>query len=612
MADEPTPTPIPELPEDLASLTPEQVVQLHADLETAYQAIRTEPRSAETRDRARSVREAQAKLADHVKDGIALDEEFAALDADDTAVLPTPPEAAPEPAPVAEAAPPADPLAPAADPVVTPAAADAPAGGELVGAGAPMQASLSVTNIVEHRENEGVPAVVHSEARKVPMTAGAGSSILQQGEEVGFEALGRMVTEESRMRSGGAQKVFLAAVNPFEALEGMSDQMLGRHHSAERNTEIIHLARDEYLARRNGDPVPQTAAICEPFDIIRTIPDCVEASEPFSNSLPSRPIGRLGFQFIPSMSINDFGVAATTDITDAISGSLGAGLQIWGEAEQATVDPDDSSTWKPCAFVDCPDVDTVTAEAITACFTFDNTTDMSSPERIQDALSKITARKARLKTERLLQIAEGFSHHFRMTGPYGALPGFIEGLIFTLAQGGYTERLEDGTPYNVYTPPGLLEMLVVDRANKGYLTSVEQQDVASYVKSEAAAAGWNISLIDLNDVSLDEDAPFNPLPAVSVGSAATPLPGLGGSAHPSRVHIISPESVLYGSTGEINVGIERSPELMRQNRAQWFEEEYVMLTKHGCHPWFYVDFTLCPNGSRAGLATPYTCTGVLT
>jgi hypothetical protein len=156
-----------------------------------------------------------------------------------------------------------------------------------------------------------------------------------------------------------------------------------------------------------------------------------------------------------------------------------------------------------------------------------------------------------------------------------------------------------------------LEALVMDRANKGHLTSQDAGAVAEYVRSEAAAAGWNIRLIDLDDVSMNESAPFNTLPAPDV-STGTPLPGLGGSGHPFRVHVIPPESALYASTGEINTGVERSPELLRQNRAQYFSEEFLFLTKHGCYPWFTLDLTLCPNGGRAALVTPYSCTGVLT
>lgn len=602
MADEPRDEiTLPELPEDLTGLSDEDITGLHAEYEAAYQALRQAPNPANAA-MAREARAAQAKLVEAANQRIETATEFAEMDAAEGATLPEVAEV------VDPAGAPVDPAAvPAAEVEVDPVQAT----GELVGAGAPATAGISVTDIVEHRDpSASVPPAAQTPKVRMAMTAAAGSSIVQQGQEVDWSELGMMVDQAKRMdASNGDQRAMLASIAGFDTIVGLETEPLSKRNGPERNTELIHEAVGAFMAREYGKPQAMTAAICEPYDIIREIPDCTDAAEPFSNSLPTRPIGRLAFQFIPSMSISDFTVMTdsespgTPDATDAFS--------IWDDAAQAAVDPSDPDTWKPCAFVDCPDVETVVAKAITACLTWDITTDMSSPERIQDAMRKLAARRARLKTEYLLALAETFSHHFRMTGPYGALPAFVEGIITMLAQGEYAERLDDGTPYQVYTPPGLLEALVVDRNNVGNPAGVDRGEVASYVAGEAAAAGWNIRLIDLQDVSMNESAPFNALPTPSVGSA-TPLPGLGGAGHPFRVHVIPPESVLYGSTGEITTGVERSPELMRQNRAQMFSEEFLLLTKHGCYPWFTLDLTLCPNGGRAALVTPYSCTGVLT
>ena len=70
------------------------------------------------------------------------------------------------------------------------------------------------------------------------------------------------------------------------------------------------------------------------------------------------------------------------------------------------------------------------------------------------------------------------------------------------------------------------------------------------------------------------------------------------------------EGVIYGSTGEIATGVERSPELVRRNQAQWFMEEFVLLAKHGCQPWYRLDLDVCENGTRAALTTPFSCDDV--
>jgi hypothetical protein len=315
----------------------------------------------------------------------------------------------------------------------------------------------------------------------------------------------------------------------------------------------------------------------------------VQIAEPFADSLPSVPAGRLGYQFTPSMSL----------------ATMSSGVDVWDETDQASVVSTDAGTWKPCVAVVCPTPSTVTAEAITACFTFDNTTEMSNPERIRDAMSKINAQRARTKEGRLLQLADTFSVHFEASAPYGALDGIIHIILTTLPQGEYPERLDD-TPYVFYTPPGLLEALVIDRDHQTAKADFESGPVIAYIEGECAAAGWNVRVVDLEDVERGGQTPFAALPAVGVANKVA-LPGLGGTTRPFKARLLAPESALYFSTGELNMGIERSPDLNRRNQAQWFAEEYVGLSKHGCHPWYTLHLTLCPTGSRAALTSVFTC-----
>lgn len=407
-------------------------------------------------------------------------------------------------------------------------------------------------------------------------------------EEPDFAEIAHLV-ETGKSHEG---RTMLAGLGAYEADTAFtSEEMLGRG-GVDHTDRQIREAIEDYRFRNpdlfpKAQPVGRTAAICDPLDIIREIPNCVQASEPLVDALPQRPAGRLGFTFTPAMALS----------------VMASGVGSWTEANQAAVSATDQATWKPCVKVECPTPLTTKAEAIAACFFFDITTDMSNPERIQDAMNKIAAYKARLLTGRLLQMVDTLSIHQSATGPYGALPGFVQTLATALAAYKYDERLDDA-PYVITIPPGLLELLVTDRANKGFMDQIEREDVLAYVTAELASAGHAVRFVHLADVGLSDPRPFNVLPAVNAPFAA--LVGLGG-VQKFRVRLIAPESALFYKTGEMNTGIERSPELMRRNQAQWFMEEFFGLAKPGCHPWGTLEVTLCNNGTRAGLTSPFAC-----
>lgn len=578
MADEAATPAMPEIPEDLSALNDDELRGLHAELEAAYQGLRTEANTPEHVAQLRTLREQQAAIVTVASDRIALANDLQNLDAD-APVLPDPPAPAPEDSAAEEEAP--------ADPPETSAAAPVA-----------VTAAVTAEEIAGNRE-PGSPPPANSPARPrvASLVAPAGSRIVEPGAALDLETIGAAVTDLARGASYEG-RVRVASLTAFEAEPGLREEVLTLD-SISRNDALIRQAgldwRTQYDAAREArhaptGPMARTASICDPLDAIRDIPDCVQSAEPFSDSLPSRPAGRLGFQYTPSMSL----------------ATMAAGVAIWNEANQAAVVATDQSTWKPCVDVVCPSPASVRALAVTACFKADNTTDMSNPERVRDAMSKINAQRARSKTGRLLQIADSLSSHFEFSAPYGALDGLMQSILTTLPQGEYPERLDDGTPYVLYTPPGMLEALVIDRMNMGFRTDVDTGSVIAYIERECAAAGWNVSVVDIEDVEEGGQTPFAPLPTVGVGNKVA-LPALGGTTRPFKARLLAPESALYFSTGSIEMGIERSPELNRQNKFQWFAEEYVGLAKHGCHPWYTLHLTLCPNGTRAGLTTPYAC-----
>jgi hypothetical protein len=561
---------IPEVPEDLGTLDDDAVRALYESLETARVAQAEAGRAltgfAAIDDSRRRVGEIVAHQNRLATEQLGRQEAREGLNATATPL----PEAPAEPEPIV--------TAPAVE-VVEPAPDASP---ELVAA-----VTAAIGGDALNGEPAAPPPNTEPARPRAAMVASAGQT--EQGQELDFAAIGQMV---QRNRTGPFAKVELVHVAGFGDMPELRETVVSNDNHVSRNDALIReatVAWREQFDARTAEPRAMRAAICDPLDNIRDIPDCVTAAEPFADSLPSRPAGRLGFQFTPAMSLSE--------IEDGVS--------TWGEDDQASVDPTDPDTWKSCVVVDCPTPESVIAKAIVGCFSFDNTTDMSNPERIRDAISKVNAQRARRKEAHLLRLYDESSHHYNATLVYGALDGFIHALLTTLAQGSYPERL-DGAPYLAWLPPGLLEALVIDRDHQREKSDFERGEITGYIEGELAAGGHTVRLVNLLDVNTGSSAPFPALNAVGTGSV-TALPQLGGDVRPFKVRLGAPETLLYFSTGSIEMGIERSPELNRQNRAQWFAEEYVGLAKHGCYPNYTLNLVACPTGSRAAASSVFAC-----
>lgn len=420
---------------------------------------------------------------------------------------------------------------------------------------------------------------------RAPMLASAGTHAAAPGSEIDLHTVGRSFDMVKRGRDGDVR---LAAIPAYEDMifggSGVGlPEMLSSENSRSTNDRLIREAVEDFKARRAGESPARQGAICEPFDIIRDIPDAFTTAERVAPSLPSRPVGRLGFTFTPSITL--------AEVED--------GTQVWDETDQANVDVTDPDTWKPIIDIDCPDFEVVSAEFVPAALRFDITTEMSNPERIANATRALMTQKTRVKEGRILQIMDTKCGAYTFAGDYGALPNFIEAMNSIIAQLVYVDRLDEPN-YTLYVPRALSTILGIDRAMRGYGQDLTPADVLNELARGLDGVG---TVIETLDASPSE--PGYPLFRIQEpGDAEIPIPSLSNEY---RARLIDPTGAIYGETGEMNVGVTRSPDLLRQNKAQYFSEEAVMLGKHGPQHWVYVDVDLCANGARAGLVDPADC-----
>lgn len=420
---------------------------------------------------------------------------------------------------------------------------------------------------------------------RAALTANIGGDNAQIGQHITDADLAEMLDRTKH----SAARTIVAALPAYTEMGPNADvgMILGQG-SPEQNSAMMREIRETWAAGqravRDGQPLDaRTAAICEPLDIRREIPDAFNTNEPIRGIFPNSPATRLGFQYFRSVGLAD------------VSGAV----NVWTETLQGDVDPDTSSTWKPCLEIDCPSAQSIKAEAIVACLLWDLTMEMSNPENLANLRNALNALRARIKEGKILQRIDANSSHYTHDGDYGAVPTLIEALNTAMAIGGFVNRLEDET-YTAILPPGAVAVLLIDLVSRGF-EGFGVTDALGYVRDRVAGVGQVVMSLD---ASLSGE-PSLPFPALNpVGDAADPLPSLNDTY---RVRLLDPSAAIYSETGQLNMGTTADSQLLRQNKTQFFQEEFLLLAKQGPQPWFAIDVDLCANGARAGWVTPTTC-----
>lgn len=424
-------------------------------------------------------------------------------------------------------------------------------------------------------ERPVAPAAQTHERVRVAYVAGAGQNAFTQGVDLDMAGLARAWDSKRHIQPAGDAPVsaVVASLPAFEDTPGLPVEVLTHRNTAEQNDAIVAAAVAEWREARSGGPLARTAAICSPLDIIREIPEVGTDETPFASAFPSRPVGRLGFQFTQPASI----------------ASTNGAITVWTESNQNSVDPDDSATWKPCVNIACSSPTEVKAEELVTCATVDSSTQMSSPERVAEFMHLLGVQRSRRREQYLLGKFDATASAYTFAGTYGALPSLIQAVATLLPQLLYVER-EDVANYDLVLEPGHFAKLSYDETNKAYT------DPADVKAALASALGLNV--IVLRDFKAASPFQTPPTPG---GASAT----LAEIPDTNVVRIVPSGAYIYGSTGEESTGWQTDPQLARQNRQQAFSVEWLMLAKHGGSPAATISVTAVGNGSRACCTTAF-------
>lgn len=565
-------------PPDFSDLNDSRLRASHDKLQKQFEALKAKPTTADTLTEARRIRAEQAQIATEMRARAEaagqLRDEMSALDGEDVSLPGAEGEAAED-----------------EDEALAPTAGDAPAA-PLVPAMAAGAQAPSAADLVAARADQpkaAKRAAAPAAPRRTPWVAAVAGSdgSVQFGSEIRLDQLGEEVSRLSRVR--GRHKTVMASLPAFTSADG---DLLSDRNGAIVNDGLISEAVQSWEIRaglRDRNPAALTAAICEPLDILRDIPNPGRSKEtPFASSLPFRGAGRLGFTFTRAMQI----------------ASMAGGTSIWTAADQAGIDATDESTWKAIVCVDCGTPVDTTAEELTWGLCYEEATDLSAPERIADALDALMTVEKRVREGYLLRRFDLLSSGASWVAPsIGAMPDVIEMITRRIEAAAYTERLElPGA--TVWIPPGFLAAMNVDRARKAYDT-----DFPNALAELKAGLPDGINIVVLRDISdnLDADGDI-PNETVTYGAGealAAPAAARTALQHKEcatfRIRWGWPQAFIAYSTGMTNFGVLRDAALIRQNKAVQFGREWLGLDKHGAQASGYVDTTLSISGMRGAL-----------
>lgn len=407
----------------------------------------------------------------------------------------------------------------------------------------------------------------------------------------------RMANEGGRF-GDSKHKVVLASVAPYTATTS-TDGVLMRGHGADKNTQIIESYLADHAAMLEavgeGKTYVRTAAApwCEPYDVIRTLPECAEQSTPFRDALPFVPMGHGGFTFNVPVTLED------------LSGSV----DIWTPEDQALIDPTDPETWKRCLRMEClTDPPVITLDDwLTACLDWQIGMDLNNPERFRQYFTKLETARARLVEQYLMSLVDVLTINYDNDDGTGAnyriFGGLIDLIRLVLAafQGAeYDERLQPNGGYTMFLDTAQLDTLVAGEiAAASAKTNGTRAGVLAFIREKLPMIDRVIVVHDRVPGSYGTvSANGNPkaaLPAINQADAATPALVTAG-----RIRVIPTSEVFAFGTGELRTGVKQDFSMARQNIVGWFAEEAIALTKYGCRPWFRFDVTLCSISRYAG------------
>lgn len=403
------------------------------------------------------------------------------------------------------------------------------------------------------------------------LRASSGIEGFRPGQVLDRAALGRALQEAGRMTTvlqpGVRQQVTVATADYTFPEERLLDD-----RDAEGNGE-------KFRAMLDKEPTDLQALIasggfCAPFTPMYDSVVYAVADRPVRDGLPSFSPRRGGILYPPALSL--------ADARDAIT--------IWNNE----TDTNPGTAVKSCLVIDCPDFLQAEIEAIVACVQHGNFAQMTWPERISELADLVAAAHAEAGEVELLDGLKAGSTQVTDAGVYGAVSTLLSAILQSAAGIRNRERMSPDTPMRAILPAWTADLLVMDLVNSQFDRFDRNK---AGVRALLGAYGINVSWY------LDSETGGGMKFADQSAGALQQFPD-------TVKWFIFPEGTwIFLDRGRLDLGIVRDSTLNATNDFQVFYETFEGIAKIGPTS-LEITSTVCPSGETGVLNTQsgaYTC-----
>lgn len=477
-------------------------------------------------------------------------------------------------------------------------------GGEPADEDADARVPVSAAAKAKAREAQTEETKDAGEAGRTPLpfvwAAAPGQGVVNHGTPLDKASLAR-IFDDARHKAMESPGTYVVASVP--SYEELGETVVSARDGVARCDEIVKGVQAKWAADRGlqHEPSRVTAAICEPFEVIRQLAPFQGVTDtPFADVFPQTPMARLGLR----LTKRNWGLSDM---------DAGFAMPFTG---QDSVDEAVPSTWKPCITIPCPTTFDITAEELTACFKVRDDTLMSSPETVDDFQELLFIQRARRREQYLLAKFDAHADTINQTYeealfPTGVdvLPKIAEAIATWLAHARYPNRINLDT-YTLVLPPNLDLVLRLGQIKRAFGDNeMSVGEVETYIKTLTGVGNIVWLRDNRNGAVGTQPQPLIQAAAADGNPEAVLADGVMDPLNVNyRIRLVAPGDAIYAVVGSMQTGLETDPQLLRQNLSQWFLKEWVGFGKNGANPWGTIDFRcLLPNGASVGFMTPVSC-----
>lgn len=409
----------------------------------------------------------------------------------------------------------------------------------------------------------------------VSLRASAGMSSVREGEELDRIGLAMATVEKV--------KRFVTTPRGFSEKVVIASASWGDQYPDERIVDGRSFESDQAKldALRGINALVAAGGWCAPAVVRYDVNTLGTSERPVRDALTSVLAARGSLSYLPDFSI------ATTDTTGGISRITAAQDTAGG-----------TLAVKECVVVDCPDFSTVAADIIATCLQVGNLMSFAFPELVAAWQDLLGVAAARNRDRGLLDAIRADAQTKEVTVAnavgYGLISHVATGLLRAAAGYRSRHRLPSGAVLRAIAPAWLADMIVLDAINRQFPMEATRDGAAALIQRMT-----NVSITwHLDGSSTGTSQIFG---AQTDGAAVLGFPA------DAEVYLYPEGGIGFIDAGELNIGLVRDSALNETNDVRFFAEVFENAAVFAAEVFVVTFEDVCPTGETAGPATAIAC-----